>query len=168
MYMHPLVNVSKDSTDIEELRELITAVVYQFTFSSRRGPNWCIVATSDSPLKLDPHSGWCSVEDCVKIAEFCNISREALLKENGILGYLHDRFGSILFYRKVVGLCLRVIVNANTIMGPPSELFVHVLGNVYKPGNSYSRIKKKKVHKTDDTISTNKRSCLLHASCALS
>ena len=55
-----------------------------------------------------------------------------------------------------MGLCLRVIVNANIIMGPPSELFVHAFGNVCKPGNSDSHIKKKKVHKTDDTIPTNK------------
>ena len=55
---------------------------------------------------------------------------------------------------KVVGLYLHVIISANIIMGPPSELFVHALGNVCKPGNSDSQIKKK--NKTDDTIPTNK------------
>ena len=66
----------------------------------------------------------------MKIAECCGISREDLLKENGILDYLHDRYGMIpdLFYCKVVGLCDRVIVNANIIMGLPSELFVQAFG----------------------------------------
>ena len=105
----------------------------------------------------------------MKIAECCGISREHLLKENGILDYLHDRFGTILFYRKVVELCLRVIVNANIIMGPLSELFVQVFGakkgelktaerirasreisqrlmvNLCKQGNGDSHEKKKKM-----------------------
>ena len=188
-YIHPLDNVSEDSTDIEELRELITRIVYQ-RFPTEEVPTGALLLQLILRMKFDPHPGWCSVEDCVKIAESCGISREDLLKENGILDYLHDRFGTILFYRKVVGLCLRVIVNANIIMGPPSELFVQAFGakkgepktakhiratgeisqrlmnNACRPGNGDTHVKKK-VHKTDDKIPTDEIVALLQSRCVI-
>ena len=91
-------NVSGDSTDTEGLRELITTTVRK-----RFKPEPVSTATLQLHfilhMKFDPAPGWCSLEECIEIAERCGISREDLLKEGGILQYLHDRFGTILHYR---------------------------------------------------------------------
>ena len=128
-YIHLLDNVSGKSEDIDELRQLIERIVHT-RFDSLRDdiPTAALLLRLILHMKFDKHPGWCYVEDCVKIAENCGISREDLLKENGILDYLHNRFGTILYYRKLERLKKRVIVNTNAIMGPPSELFVQAFG----------------------------------------
>ena len=124
-YIHPLNNVSSDPSDIEKLRQLITNIVHQ-----RFEPE--PVSTSALLLHLILRQkfemrGWCSLEECVEVASICCISREDLLGENGILQFLHDRFGTILYYR---GLKIgrRVIINPNIILAPTTELFVYAFG----------------------------------------
>ena len=126
-YVHLLDNTSENFEDIDELRQLIARIVFA-RFSKEPIPTGALLLHLILRMKFDRHPGWCSVEECVKIAENCGISREDLLKEDGILDYLHNRFGTILYYRKLKLLSQRVIINANVIMGPPSELFVHAFG----------------------------------------
>ena len=79
-------------------------------------------------MKFGHTRGWCTLDECIEIAKNCGISKEDLLHENGILQYLHDNFGTVLYYRKLTKLCLRVIVDTNVIMGPPSRLFLIAFG----------------------------------------
>ena len=125
-YIHPVNNVSEDSSDIKSLRELITTTVHN-RFKPEPVPISTMLLHLILRMKFNPTPGWCSLEKCIEIAERCGISREDLTKEGGILQYLHDRFGTILYYR---GLKIgqRVIVNPNIIMRPPVELFVTAFG----------------------------------------
>ena len=125
-YIYLLNNVSGDSSDIEGLRELITTVVHD-RFMPEPVPTATLLLHLILHMKFDPTPGWCSLEECIAIAERCSISREDLTKEGGILQYLHDRFGTILHYR---GLKIgqRVIVNTNLVTRPPVELFVTAFG----------------------------------------
>ena len=136
-YIHLLDNVSGDSSDIEELRELIATIVHN-RFESEPVPTATLLLHLILRMKFDPTPGWCSLEECVEIAGHCGISREDLTKEGGILQYLHDRFGTILHYRlpnQEIGqyglkISQRVIVNTNLIMRPPVELFVTAFGAI--------------------------------------
>ena len=125
-YIYPVNNMSGGSSDIEGLRELITTVVHK-RFKSEPVPTATLLLHLVLRMKFDPTPGLCSFEECIKIAERCGISREDLLKKKGILQYLHDRFGTILYYR---GLKIgrQVIVNTNLVMRPPAELFVTAFG----------------------------------------
>ena len=134
-YIHLLDNVSKGSSDIEGLRELIKTVVND-RFKPEPVPTATLLLHLILRMKFDPTPGWCSLEECIEIAKRCGISRNDLLKEDGILQYLHDRFGTILHYRlpnQEIGqyglkIGQRVIVNPNLIMRPPAELFVTAFG----------------------------------------
>ena len=124
-YIHPLNNVSGDSSDIEELRRLITTIVRQ-RFTPVQVPTSTLLLHLILRLRFEVR-GWCTVQECVEVANTCGISKKDLLAENGILQYLHDRFGTILHYR---GLKIgqRVIINTNIIMAPTTELFVYAFG----------------------------------------
>ena len=124
-YIHPLNNVSRDSSDIEGLRELITRIVDE-RFTPQHVPTGALLLHLILHMRFDPSPGWCSLEECVVIAEHCGISREDLLGENGVLQYLHE-YGTILYYGRLK-LGKRVIVNFNLIMKPPAELFVSAFG----------------------------------------
>ena len=124
-YIHPLDNVSSDPSDIEKLRQLITTIVHQ-RFTPIPVPTSTLLLHLILRQKFEVR-GWCSLEECVEVANICGISREDLLGENGILQFLHDRFGTILYYR---GLKIgqRVIINTNIILAPTTELFVYAFG----------------------------------------
>ena len=121
-YIHPLNNVSSDPSDIEKLRELIMNTVHQ-RFAPEQVPTSTLLLHLFLRKKFEVR-GWCSLEECVEVAKSCHISREDLLGENGILQFLHDRFGTILYYH---GLKIgkRVIINPNIILLPTTELFVY-------------------------------------------
>ena len=124
-YIHPLDNVSSGSSDIEELRQLITTIVHK-RFPPVQVPTSTLLLHLILRLRFEVR-GWCTVRECVEVANICGISEKDLLAENGILQYLHDRFGTILHYR---GLKIgqRVIINTNIIMAPTTELFVYAFG----------------------------------------
>ena len=135
-YIHPLNNVSSDSSDIEKLRQLITNIVHQ-RFKPER------VSTSSLLLHLIlrqkfERRGWCTLEECVEVANICRISRKHLLRKNGILQFLHDRFGTILYYRDLKIGHKRVIINPNIILGPTTELFLYAFGvkKYYEPNTA--------------------------------
>ena len=131
-YVHPLSNVSKgdssadSNTDIKDLRERITTIVHD-RFEPEPVPTATLLLYLKLRTTFDPTPGWCSLKECLKIAASFGISEEDLTKEGGILQYLHDRFGTILYYR---GLKIgqRVIVNPNLVMRPPAELFMTAFG----------------------------------------
>ena len=122
-YIHPLNNVSTDSSDIEGLHELITRIVHE-RFTPQQVPTGALLLHLILRMRFDPSPGWCSLEECAVIAEHCGISRADL---KGVLQYLHDKYGTILYYGRLTKLGKRVIVNVNLIMKPPAELFVSAL-----------------------------------------
>ena len=135
-YIHPLNNVSSDPSDIEKLRQLITNIV-----DERFKP--MEVSTSTLLLHLILRQrfekrGWCTLEECVEVANICRISRKHLLRKNGILQFLHDRFGTILYYRDLEIGRKRVIINPNIILGPTTELFLYAFGvkKYYEPNTA--------------------------------
>ena len=138
-YIHPLNNVSSDPSDIEKLRQLITNTVHQ-RFTPEQVPTSTLLLHLILRQKFEVR-GWCSLEECVEVAKSCHISREDLLGENGILQFLHDRFGTILYYR---GLKIgqRVIINTNIILAPTSELFVSAFGTKKSEPNTAATIRK--------------------------
>ena len=124
-YIHPLDNVSGGSSDIEELRQIITTIAHK-RFKPVQVPTSTLLLHLILRLRYEVR-GWCTVHECVEVANICGISEKDLLAENGVLQYLHDRFGTILHYR---GLKIgqRVIINTNIIMAPTTELFVYAFG----------------------------------------
>ena len=124
-YIHPLDNVRGGSSDIEELRQIITTIAHK-RFKPVQVPTSTLLLHLILRLRYEER-GWCTVQECVEVANICGISEKDLLAENGILQYLHDRFGTILHYR---GLKIgqRVIINTNIIMAPTTELFVYAFG----------------------------------------
>ena len=124
-YIHPLDNVSGCSSDIEQLRQLITTIVHR-RFTPVQVPTAALLLHLILRLKFEKR-GWCTMQECIEMAKICGISRQDLLAENGILQYLHDSFGTILHYR---GLKIgeRVIINTNIIMRPTTDLFVYAFG----------------------------------------
>ena len=137
-YIHPLNNVSSDPSDIEELRQLITDTVHQ-RFAPVQVPTSTLLLHLILRQKFEVR-GWCSLEECVEVAKSCHISREDLLGQNGILQFLHDRFGTILYYR---GLKIgqRVITNPNIILFPTTELFAYAFGAKTSKPNIAERIR---------------------------
>ena len=138
-YIHPLNNVSRDPNDIEKLRQLITNTVHQ-RFAPEQVPTSTLLLHLILRQKFEVR-GWCSLEECVEVAKSCHISKEDLLGENGILQFLHDRFGTILYYR---GLKIgqRVIINPNIILFPTTELFVYAFGAKKSEPNTADTIRK--------------------------
>ena len=124
-YIHPLDNVSGGSSDIEELRQIITTIAHK-RFKPVQVPTSTLLLHLILRLRYEVR-GWCTVQECVEVANICGISEKDLLAENGVLQYLHDRFGTILHYRGLK-IGLRVIINTNIIMAPTTELFVYAFG----------------------------------------
>ena len=137
-YIHQLNNVSSDPSDIEKLRQLITNTVHH-RFAPEQVPTSTLLLHLILRQKYEVR-GWCSLEECVEVAKSCHISREDLLGENGILQFLHDRFGTILYYR---GLKIgqRVIINPNIILFPTTELFVYAFGTKESEPNTAATIR---------------------------
>ena len=138
-YIHPLNNVSSDPSDIEKLRQLITNTIHQ-RFTPEQVPTSTLLLHLFLRQKFEVR-GWCSLKECVEVAKSCHISREDLIGENGILQFLHDRFGTILYYR---GLKIgkRVIINPNIILAPTTELFVYAFGAKKSEPNIAATIRK--------------------------
>ena len=130
-YIHPVNNVSGDSSDIVRLRELITNTVHSKRFNPKPVPTATLLLHLILRKKFEHNPGWCSLEKCIEIAEHFGISEEDLTKEGGILQYLHDslELSSITKARKTkLKISQRVIVNPNVIMRPPVELVVTAFG----------------------------------------
>ena len=122
-YIYFLDNVSGDSSDIDGLRDLIKTVVKSRNPEEIRTPY--LLLHLFLRMKFERSPGWCSMEQCEAIAESCGISKHDLLEA---LKYLHDKFGTILYYPALPKLRQRVIVNVNLIMKPPAEMIRTAFG----------------------------------------
>ena len=139
-YIHPIDNISGDPSEIDGLRQVISNIVHD-RFTPVMVPTAALLLHLILRMKFDKSPGWCTLEQCIQVAESCGISKEELLREDGILQYLHDNFGTILYYRKLTKLSLRVIINTNVIMGPPSKLFLIAFGALKTEQQTAERIR---------------------------
>ena len=126
-YIHPLNNVSTDSSDIEGLRELITRIVHE-RFTPQQVPTAALLLHLILRMRFDPSPGWCSLEECVEIAERCGISREDLLGRCPPVPARQVWHYPLLWSLEEAWQA--VIVNVNLVMKPPAELFVSAFGAV--------------------------------------
>ena len=132
MYIHQVDNVSGVS-DIARLREQITSIVDSERFKRKRVPTTTLLLHLILRKQFST-PGWCKLKDCVEIAERFGISENDLTEKGGILQYLHESFGTILYYQgktrqgKKLKISQRVIVNPDVIMRPPVELVVTAFG----------------------------------------
>ena len=122
-YVHPLNNVSEDSSDIDELRQVITTIVND-RFQEETVPTAYLLLHLILRMKFEKSPGWCFYEKCEMIAESCGISKRDL---PDVLEYLHDKFGTVLYYRNLK-ISNRVIVDVNLIMKPPAKLIESTFG----------------------------------------
>jgi len=116
-YIATLNNMSQDQGDIKELRRVILTII-NTRFQSKPIPTAWLLLHLLLRARFEKEPGWCSVEECVKVAKACNIKEEELLGEDGILHYIHKHYGTLLYYPKVDGLCGKVICDPNIILHP--------------------------------------------------
>ena len=122
-YIATLDNMTDDQGDIEELRRVILNVI-ESRFEPEPIPTAWLVLHLLLRTRYEKEPGWCSVEECVKVASACGIKKEDLLGEDGILRYIHKHYGTLLYYRKVAGLCQKVICDPNIILHPFTQTFL--------------------------------------------
>lgn len=122
-YIYPLDNVTGGQEEIEGLHKLIMEIIEK-RFPAEEIPTASLLfhLVLRSMFELSP--GWCTLEECVDVAAKCGISKEDLLRKNGILQFIHKNFGTILHYLDVDGLKERVICDPNIILVPLTRLFV--------------------------------------------
>ena len=122
-YIATLDNMSEDQGDIEELRRVIVAII-ETRFEAECIPTAWLMLHLLLRAKYEKEPGWCTVEECVKVATACGIKKEELLGENGILRYIHKYYGTLLYYPTVPGLCDKVICDPNIILHPLTRTFL--------------------------------------------
>jgi len=122
-YIATLNNMSEDHGDIEELRRVILTIV-ETRFHAEPIPTAWLLLHLLLRAKYEKDPGWCTVEECVKLARACGIKEEELLGEDGILRYIHKHYGTLLYYPKVAGLCGKVICDPNIILHPFTRTFL--------------------------------------------
>ena len=122
-YITTLDNMSEDQGDIEELRRVILTII-QTRFQPEPIPTAWLLLHLLLRAKYEREPGWCTVEECVKVAVACSIKEGELLEEDGILRYIHKHYGTLLYYPKVPGLCDRVICDPNIILHPFTRTFL--------------------------------------------
>ena len=122
-YIATLNNVSEDQGDIEELRTVILTII-NTSFQPKPVPTAWLLLHLLLRNMYEEKPGWCTVEECVKVAKTCGLNKEDLLKEDGILRYIHKHYGTLLYYPKVDGLCGKVICDPNIILQPLTQTFV--------------------------------------------
>ena len=79
------------------------------------------------------------MKQCEDEAKRCGISKHDLPKA---LKYLHDRFGTVLYYPDLPKLGQRVIVNVNLIMKPPAEMIRTAFGAKDEDPNTAEEIRR--------------------------
>ena len=122
-YIATLNNMSEDQGDIQELRKVILTII-ETRFPPQPLPTAWLMLHLLLRTKYEREPGWCTVEECVKVAMACSIKEEELLGEDGILRYIHKHYGTLLYYPKVAGLCGKVICDPNIILHPFTRTFL--------------------------------------------
>ena len=110
---------TQESSDIDGLRDLIRNIVEkEFPAEDVAIPHFLLHLFLR--MKFEKSPGWCSMENCKELAKKCGIFKhEEVIKA---LTYLHDKFGTILYYPDLEKLSKRVIVNVKLIMKLPAEM----------------------------------------------
>ena len=125
-YIVTLDNTSKDQGDIEELRKAILTII-DTKFQKESVPPSLLLLHLLLRTKHEKQPGWCTLNECVEVATACGIKKEHLLrKKDGILRYIHEHYGTLLYYPNVPGLCDKVICDPNIILNVFSRIFVFV------------------------------------------
>ena len=123
-YIATLDNMTDDQGDIEELRRVILNII-ESRFEPDPIPTAWLVLHLLLRTKYEKEPGWCTVDECVKVASACGIKKDELLRpDDGILCYIHKHYGTLLYYRKVAGLCQKVICDPNIILHPFTRAFL--------------------------------------------
>ena len=128
-YIATLDNMSEDQGDIDELRKVILTVIETRFQPEPIATAWLLIHLL-LRAKYEREPGWCTVEECVKVAVACGIKteellgKEELLWEDGILRYIHKHYGTLLYYPTVPGLCDKVICDPNIILHPVTRTFL--------------------------------------------
>ena len=118
-YIATLDNMSEDQGDVEELRKMICTIIETRLKSEPIPTSWLMLHLL-LRAKYEKEPGWCTLEECVKLARACGIKEELL----GILCYIHNHYGTLLYYPKVAGLCSKVICDPNIILHPFTRTFL--------------------------------------------
>jgi len=122
-YIATLDNMSEDQGDIEELQKIILAII-ETRFHAEPIPTAWLLLHLLLRARYEKEPGWCTVEECVKVARACGIEEKELIGKDGILRYIHKHYGTLLYYPKVPGLCDRVICDPNIILHPFTRTFL--------------------------------------------
>ena len=122
-YIATLDNMSEDQGDIEELRKVILTII-ETRFQPEHIPTAWLMLHLLLRAKYEREPGWCTVEECGEVGMACGIESKELLKEDGILHYIHKHYGTLLYYPKVPGLCDKVICDPNIILHLFTQTFL--------------------------------------------
>ena len=114
---HPIDNMTCSEVELEGIQQFIYSVVKK-RFSPVSLPiTWAIfhLTLRDKYEKL---SGVCSMQECISLADECNIPNEHVTH---VLEYLHSNLGTVLYYDKVNSLSDYIIVNPNVLFSSISR-----------------------------------------------
>ena len=128
-YITTLDNMGgKHPGDIDNLREVILDTIEKRFYYKDIPTSWLLL---DIFLrnKYEISPGWCTLDECIAIARDCGITKEELLGnakkgQPGILHIIHKYYGTLLYFSKIPGLCLKVLCNPNIILHPITKLLI--------------------------------------------
>ena len=121
-YIVPLNNMTADQGDIDMLRKVILNIIGT-QFQAEPMPTAWLLLNLLLRAKYEENRGWCTMEECIDIAAKCCINREQLPH---VLKMIHERYGTLLHYSTVPGLCEKVLCTANIILLPFKRIFEFV------------------------------------------
>ena len=129
MYITILDNMGGEHPwDIDTLREVILDTVEK-RFQYQDIPTSWLLLDIFLRSKYEKSPGWCTLDECIAIARDCGITQEELLGDikkgqPGILHIIHKHYGTLLYFSKIPGLCLKVLCNPNIILHPITKLLI--------------------------------------------
>lgn len=133
-YIATLDNMSDDQSDVNKLREVIQTIIDTRLKPKPMPTGWLLLHLL-LRLKYEKEPGWCTLEECGKIAKACGLKEEELSGEDGILRAIHINFGTLLYYPNVPGLCNKVICDPNLILHPITQILIFS----YASNHGYSK-----------------------------
>ena len=128
-YITTLDNMGgKHPGDIDNLREVILDTVEK-RFHFKDIPTSWLLLDIFLRNKYEISPGWCTLDECIAIARDCGITKEELLGNEkkgqpGVLHIIHKHYGTLLYFSKVPGLCLKVLCDPNIILHPITKLLI--------------------------------------------
>ena len=127
-YITALDNMGEHPGDIDTLRKVILDTVEK-RFQYKDIPTSWLLLDIFLRSKYEKNPGWCTLDECIAIARDCGITKEELLGDEkkgrpGILHIIHKHYGTLLYFSKVPGLCLKVLCDPNIILHPITKLLI--------------------------------------------